>query len=64
MDVAEIMAGSGGIVFKQGGGDGSGQDKKLKTKAKKSSYAKGTHGSGAAKMKAAYKKKRQARNSK
>ncbi len=64
MDVAEIMAGGDGIVFKKGKSENSSQQEpKIKTKAKKTSYVKGTHGSGAAKMKAAYKKKRQARNS-
>ncbi len=64
MNVADIMSG-GGIVFKKGKDENADQsDKKIKTKAKKSSYAKGTHGSGAAKMKAAYKKKKQARNKK
>ena len=42
----------GGIVFK-GKKDGPKQDeKKVKTKAKKATYIKGLHGSGAAKMKA------------
>ena len=64
MDVVEIMAGGDGIVFKKGKSENSSQQEpKIKTKAKKTSYVKGTHGSGAAKMKAAYKKKRQARNS-
>ena len=64
MNVADIMAG-GGIVFKKGKDENADQsDKKIKTKAKKSSYAKGTHGSDSAKMKAAYKKKKQARNKK
>lgn len=64
MDVAEIMAGGDGIVFKKGKSENSSQQEpKIKTKAKKTSYVEGTHGSGAAKMKAAYKKKRQARNS-
>ena len=64
MDVAEIMAGGGGIVFKKGKDEDAPQpEQRFKTKAKKSSYVKGTHGSGAAKMKAAYKKKKQARNS-
>ena len=42
----------GGIVFK-GKKDGPKKEEdKVKTKAKKTTYIKGTHGSGAAKMKA------------
>ena len=48
MDVAEIMAGGDGIVFKKGKSENSSQQEpKIKTKAKKTSYVKGTHGSGA-----------------
>ncbi|HOI27930.1 MAG TPA: hypothetical protein PLN63_09975 [Paludibacteraceae bacterium] len=35
---------------------------RVKTKAKKSSYTKGSHGSGSAKMKAEYKRRRQNRS--
>lgn len=55
-----------GIVFKKGK-DSSLQKKeepKIKTKAKKTTYAKGTHGSGSAKMKAEYRRKRANRNKK
>lgn len=52
----------GGIVFK-GKKDGPKQDeKKVKTKAKKATYIKGLHGSGAAKMKAEIRKKRAGRH--
>ncbi|WP_455591679.1 hypothetical protein [Bacteroides sp.] len=56
MSIEDAMM--GGIVFK-GKKDGPKQDdKKVKTKAKKTTYAKGTHGSGAAKMKAEIRRKR------
>ena len=41
----------GGIVFK-GKKDKPQEDEKVKTKAKKATYIRGQHGSGAAKMKA------------
>lgn len=48
----------GGIVFK-GKKEGPKKDEnKVKTKAKKTTYIKGTHGSGAAKMKAEIRRKR------
>ncbi len=63
MDVAEIM--TTGVVFSKGKDENASKpEQRIKTKAKKTTYVKGTHNSGAAKMKAAYKKKRQARNSK
>ena len=34
------------------------EDKKIKTKAKKTTYIKGAHGSGSAKMKAEYRRKK------
>ena len=50
----------GGIVFK-----GKPQeDEKVKTKAKKATYIRGQHGSGAAKMKADIRKKRANRHKK
>lgn len=56
MSIEDAMM--GGIVFK-GKKDGpKGDEKKVKTKAKKTTYIKGTHGSGAAKMKAEIRKKR------
>ncbi|MDL2247608.1 hypothetical protein LJC05_02625 [Bacteroides sp. OttesenSCG-928-J23] len=48
-----------GIVFKGKAREGTGKDeKKVKTKAKKTTYIKGSHGSGAAKMKAEIRRKR------
>ena len=54
----------GGIVFK-GKKDGPKKEEdKVKTKAKKTTYIKGTHGSGAAKMKAEIRMKRAGRHKK
>ena len=54
----------GGIVFK-GKKDGPKKEEdKVKTKAKKTTYPKGTHGSGAAKMKAEIRRKRAGRHKK
>lgn len=62
MSIEDAMM--GGIVFK-GKKESSGKDEnKVKTKAKKTSYIKGTHGSGAAKMKAEIRRKRANRNKK
>lgn len=61
MDIHKIIA-EGGMTFKKGKSESLTEEKRIKTKAKKSTYVKGTHGSGAAKMKAAYKKKKAARN--
>ena len=49
-----------GMVFKKKASDDNKNQKsdKVKTKAKKTTYQKGTHGSGAAKMKEEYRKKR------
>lgn len=59
MSIEDAMM--GGIVFK-GKKDGPKEDeKKIKTKAKKTTYIKGTHGSGAAKMKAEIRRKRASR---
>lgn len=46
-----------GIVFKGSSSKPQGE-KKIKTKAKKKAYITGAHGSGSAKMKAEYRKKR------
>lgn len=46
-----------GITFK-GTASRPKDEKKVKTKAKKKAYITGTHGSGAAKMKADFRKKR------
>ena len=53
----------GGIVFK-GKKDKPQEDEKVKTKAKKATYIRGQHGSGAAKMKADIRKKRANRHKK
>jgi len=61
MDIEKAM--TSGIVFK--GGDDPSKKKggaKVKTKAKKKTYITGQHGSGAAKMKAEYRRKRATRN--
>jgi hypothetical protein len=55
MSIEEALM--GGIVFK--GAKAAPQDNdKVKTKAKKKKYITGTHGSGSAKMKADFRKKR------
>ena len=51
----------GGIVFK---GKKDKEEEKVKTKAKKATYIRGQHGSGAAKMKADIRKKRANRHKK
>ena len=62
MSLADAMM--GGIVFK-GKKDGPKKEEdKVKTKAKKTTYIKGTHGSGAAKMKAEIRRKRAGRHKK
>ena len=53
----------GGIVFK-GKKDKPQEEEKVKTKAKKATYIRGQHGSGAAKMKADIRKKRANRHKK
>ena len=55
MSIEEAMM--GGIVFK-GKKEKLKGDDKVKTKAKKATYIRGLHGSGAAKMKADIRKKR------
>ena len=47
-----------GIVFKKQPASAPTGGGKVKTKARKTSYIKGTHGSGAAKMKARYRQAR------
>lgn len=48
-----------GILFKKGKDPSAKKEEpKIKTKAKKTTYIKGTHGSGSAKMKAEYRRKR------
>ncbi len=63
MSIEDVIMG-GGIVFK-GQKEKPEEDKnKVKTKAKKTSYIKGAHGSGAAKMKAEFRRKRANRHKK
>lgn len=58
-----IKAMTGGIVFKPAPSPKNGAAAgKVKTKAKKKAYKVGAHGSGAAKMKAEYRRKRAARH--
>ncbi len=47
-----------GIVFKGNKEPSPKEEKKVKTKAKKAAYIHGLHGSGSAKMKAEFRKKR------
>lgn len=51
----------GEVVFK-GAKNPRVETKSVKSKAKKSTYVKGTHGSGSAKQKAKYKARRQAKS--
>jgi hypothetical protein len=60
-DIERIMR--EGIVFKGKKKENNDEDK-VKTKAKKKKYQTGLHGSGAAKMKAEYRKKRANRHKK
>lgn len=61
-DIEKAM--TGGIVFKGKADDGRKKEEKVKTKAKKATYIKGQHGSGAAKMKAEIRRKRANRHKK
>jgi len=54
----------GGIVFKKKLNDAPPKEEKVKTKAKKTTYIKGLHGSASAKKKAEIRKKRANRNKK
>ena len=56
MDIEKVI--TEGIVFKGGKSPNGKQEEKVKTKAKKNSYITGLHGSGSAKMKADFRKKR------
>ncbi len=53
-----------GITFKGSKNSKEGEENKVKTKAKKATYIKGLHGSGAAKKKAEIRKKRAMRHKK
>lgn len=55
MDIEKIL--TEGIVFK-GAKNPVRKEEKIKTKAKKKTYITGLHGSGAAKMKAEYRRRR------
>ncbi len=62
-DIEKVI--TGGIVFSGGRKkSASGQQDKVKTKAKKKGYITGAHGSGSAKMKAEIRRKRANRNKK
>ena len=57
MDIEKIL--TEGIVFRGGkSSDGKKKEEKVKTKAKKKTYITGLHGSGSAKMKAEYRRRR------
>ncbi|WP_300726827.1 hypothetical protein [uncultured Bacteroides sp.] len=56
MDIEKIL--TEGIVFKGNKPSTGKKDDKVKTKAKKKTYITGLHGSGSAKMKAEYRKRR------
>lgn len=57
MDIEKIM--TEGIVFKGSKSSPAGKkEEKVKTKAKKKTYITGLHGSGSAKMKAEYRRRR------
>jgi hypothetical protein len=57
-DIDQIIAG-GGVVFSRGSqSNGTRDDDKVKTKAKKKKYITGAHGSGSAKQKAKYREQR------
>lgn len=51
-----------GIVFKGAKSPNGKKEEKVKTKAKKKSYITGLHGSGSAKMKEEYRRKRASRH--
>lgn len=51
-----------GIVFKGGKSPSGKKEDKIKTKAKKKTYITGQHGSGSAKMKAEYRRRRATRH--
>lgn len=56
MDMEKIL--SDGIVFRGKASSGKKKEEKVKTKAKKKTYITGQHGSGSAKMKAEYRRRR------
>ena len=56
MDIEKVL--TEGIVFRGSKSSAGKKNEKVKTKAKKKSYITGQHGSGAAKMKADYRRRR------
>ncbi len=56
MDIEKVL--TEGIVFRGSKSSSGKKNEKVKTKAKKKSYITGQHGSGAAKMKADYRRRR------
>ena len=56
MDIEKIL--TEGIIFKGSKPAAGKKEEKVKTKAKKKTYITGLHGSGSAKMKAEYRRKR------
>lgn len=56
MDIEKAI--TEGIVFKGGKTSDGKKEEKVKTKAKKKTYITGLHGSGSAKMKAEYRRRR------
>lgn len=62
MDIEKIL--TEGIVFKGGKSPRGKKEQKVKTKAQKKSYITGAHGSGSAKMKAEYRRRRANRHKK
>lgn len=62
MDIEKAI--TEGIVFKVDKNPSGKKEDKIKTKAKKKTYITGLHGSGSAKMKAEYRRKRANRHKK
>lgn len=62
MEIEKAM--TEGIVFKPGSDPSKKKETKVKTKAKKKTYITGLHGSGSAKMKEGYRKRRANRHKK
>lgn len=62
MEIEKAM--TEGIVFKPGKDPSAKKENKIKTKAKKKTYITGLHGSGSAKMKEEYRRKRAGRHKK
>ncbi|MGL4852712.1 MAG: hypothetical protein ACRC3Z_08735 [Phocaeicola sp.] len=60
MDINKVL--TDGLVFKGAKNPAVKQEEKVKTKAKKKTYITGQHGSGSAKMKAEYRRKRATRH--